>query len=220
VREVLRASSRAWKIPAVTATRLVTLGSVVALATSCAKPFDSAAPHSGEPGPSIVAPRQKQSAPPDAVTPPRSLPVPEAVTRLHRNAFRKTESSDELPLCFVTLHQSSPSAASIFPLVLFANGDVATWTQTPTGPEQPFFAKLNAGDMTRATQLVDALSRLPPAPAREFEVSTAVMGASTHQADVVETRFFEDRQLPSALAELVGLLKSRLEAENGPQRAP
>lgn len=204
-----------------TATRLLTLGAAAALATSCAKPTEPVAPEPGvETGPSIAAPGQERKAPPAAVTAARSLPVPEAVTRLHRNAFRRVEGSDDRPLCFVTLHESSPTAASVFPLALFANGDVATWTQTPAGAQQPFFAKLTAGDLARATQLVDTLSRLPPTPAREFEVSTGVMGASTHNADVVETRFFEDRELPSALAELVGLLKARLEAQNGSQRAP
>jgi len=199
----------------------LTLGAVAALTTSCAKPAEPAAPEPGvEAGPSITAPRQERNAPPDAIPAARSLPVPEAVTRLHRNAFRTVEGSDDRPLCFVTLHESSPAPASIFPLALFANGDVATWTQTPTGAQQPFFAKLKAGDLARATQLVDTLSRLPPTPARELGVSTGVMGASTHHGDVVETHFFEDRELPSALAELVGLLKAHLEAQNGSQRAP
>jgi hypothetical protein len=199
----------------------MTLAVWAALATSCARPADPAVPRPGvEPAPRVAAARPEPSATLAAESPPRSLPVPEAVARLHRRAFRGADGSDDRPLCFVTLHESSAEPASIFPLVLFENGDVATWTQTPAGPQQPFFAKLNASDLARATELVSTLSRLPPTPAREFEVSTGVMGASTHRADVVETRFFEDRQLPSALAELVGLLKSHLEAENAPPSAP
>ncbi len=198
-----------------TSTALVTLGALVALAASCAKAAEPV-----EAGPGIAAPEQEPKAPTEAsVAPTKLLPVPDTVTRLHQNAFRKSELPDERPICFVTLHASAAAPATIYPLALFANGDVATWTQTSAGAEQPFFVKLSAADLVRATEMVASISRLPPARAREFEPSAKVMGASTFHANAVETRFFDDRQLPSVLAELVGLLKSRLEAENGPRQS-
>ncbi|MEZ4221022.1 MAG: hypothetical protein R3B13_08835 [Polyangiaceae bacterium] len=139
--------------------------------------------------------------------------MPEVVARLHRNAFREPPDSSDRPIFFVTLHASS--STTTFPLVLFANGDVATWSQTPAGAEQPFFATLNARELKQATELVDAIDRLPPTRADDVEAAAQVMGASTRHADRIATRFFELRKLPPALAQLVALLKARLEATNG-----
>jgi len=85
----------------------------------------------------------------------------------------------------------------------------------------------------RATVLRQAERRRPRARDRDGRIDLALAastrprvrtlrqgdGWSTYRADAVETRFFDDRKLPSVLAELVGLLKSRLEAENGPGKA-
>ena len=156
-----------------TSTALVTLGALVALAASCAKAAEPV-----EAGPSIAAPQLEPKALTEASVATKPLPVPDAVTRLHHNAFRKSERPDDRPICFVTLHASSAAPATIYPLALFANGDVATWTQTSGGAEQPFFVKLSAGDLARATEMVASISRLPPAPAREFEPSAKVMGGA------------------------------------------
>lgn len=168
--------------------------------------------------PPTAASSAAEGAPSPAPT-PDALPIPEAVAKLHRNAFEPRESAAKLGgvVCYVTLHDAALEKGSIYPLVLFAKGSVATWRQTPTGAEEPFFATLSAEEQARADGLI---SKIPEgrALARErFERSAMVMGVSLRVGDRQETYYFDDATIPDALGQLVGMLKHRLEATN---RAP
>lgn len=161
---------------------------------------------------STVAPSASESAP-SADAP---LAVPEAVAKLHRNAFRDGAVDPKLGrvLFFVTLHGAAFERGEVFPLVLFDDGSIATWRQTSTGPEEPFFAKLGPEEKTRASELVDAIATAPD-PARDASTpSTAVMGISVRAGEQVRTRYFDHARIPAPLGSLVGLLKQRLEATN------
>jgi hypothetical protein len=155
----------------------------------------------------------------DAPTGSELVPVPEAVTRLHRNAFREAAGDSKLDrvVCFVTLHEASLKRGEIFPLVLFADGSVATWRQKATGSEEPFFAKLSREEQAQATQLIAAIPRATGTASETFAASSLVMGVSVRVNEQVQTLYFDHHRMPSALAQLVGLLKQRLEATN---RAP
>lgn len=147
------------------------------------------------------------------------LPIPDAVARLHRNAFSSAAVDPKLGgvRCFVTLHDAGLERGEFFPLVLFEDGAVATWRQTATGKEEPFFATLSSDEQARATQLVEALKGVRGAARATFARSTLVMGVSLRVSTEVQTLYFDQREVPAPLNLLVALLKQRLEATN---RAP
>lgn len=165
--------------------------------------------------PAATAPTMEASA--ASVAPARDgLPIPEAVAKLHRGAFEPRESAVKLGgvVCYVTLHDAALEKGGFYPLVLFANGSVATWRQTPTGAEEPFFATLGPDEQATATQLIAKIREGRDLARESFDPSALVMGVSLRVADRQETYYFDDARIPDALGQLVGMLKQRLEATN------
>jgi hypothetical protein len=147
---------------------------------------------------------------------PEGLPIPEAVAKLHRGAFASREGAAELGgvLCYVTLHDAALEKGSFYPLVLFAKGSIGTWRHTPAGPQEPFYAQLSAEERGRATELISKIPEGRSLGRERFERSAMVMGVSVRVGDRQETHYFDDARIPDALAQLVGMLKHRLEATN------
>jgi hypothetical protein len=145
--------------------------------------------------------------------------VPEAVAKLHANAFDRGDVEAELGrvLCVVTLHRAADARGDIYPLVVFAEGAVTTWTQTADGPREPFAAALEPEELATATALIDAIRSQRGDADVTFATEASVMGVSTRDGERIVTRYFDARMLPAELGRLVGLLKHRLEATNGPR---
>lgn len=144
------------------------------------------------------------------------LLVPDAVAQLHRREFeQKTDEKLGPVLCVVTLHDAALEQSEFHPLVLFASGSVGTWSQTPNGAEEPFYAELTPAEQARAVQQVKEIPAGRDLAKKRFEAGVLVMGVSTRgSGEKVETLYFEQTRLPKALSELVGMLKARLEATN------
>jgi hypothetical protein len=158
----------------------------------------------------------RASAPADASESKGQLPVSEAVAKLHRNAFQVSamDPKQGRVTCFVTLHDPALARGSFFPLALFADGGVATWRQTPTGSEEPFFAQLSADEQARAAQWVAAIPSAREKARKSFPTSALVMGVSVRVDEEVVTLWFEHDEVPAPLGSLVAMLKQRLEATN------
>jgi hypothetical protein len=144
------------------------------------------------------------------------LPVPEAVATLHRGAFEARESATKLGgvVCYVTLHDAALEKGGFYPLVLFANGSVGTWRQTPAGAEEPFFAKLSSEEQAQATELVSKISEGRSLARQAFDRSALVMGVSLRVGGRQETHYFDVERMPDALGRVVAMLKHRLEETN------
>jgi hypothetical protein len=188
-----------------TARRLIATG-VLLLAGCGGTPRTGA----GEPPPT----RARETAPPAATAPAPSneLPVAEAVAKLHRSAFDPEANIGEV-ICIVTLHDAPLERGSFFAVMLLASGTVATWRQTPTAGEEPFFAQLEPDERGRAFELVRALAETRAQARSSFAPTSLVMGVS-FRGDKLETLYFDNAQLPDTLSRLVALLKHRLEATN------
>jgi hypothetical protein len=156
------------------------------------------------------------SAPPDASNDSR-LPVPEAVTKLHQNAFNQKATEMKLGpvLCVVTLHDAPLRKGEFFPVVLFANGRVSTWRQTLNGGKGAFLATLTAEEQGRAASMIKAIPKNRSRARTAFDASAMVMGVSWRRDEGVESLYFALDEAPEPLSGLVRILKGRLEETNG-----
>lgn len=146
---------------------------------------------------------------------PRGEPVPAVVATLHERAFERP-GAEALGgvLCFITLHDEAHGREGFFPLVLFANGSVATWREAPTGPVEPFSAKLGDDERTRAAGLVASLPDERALARQRFAPGARVMGVTLRVGERRETLYYEAAHMPEPLSRLIGMLKHRLEATN------
>lgn len=124
------------------------------------------------------------------------LPVPQAVARLHRNAFEPNAAEEKLGgvVRLVTHHDAALQRGELHTLVLFAGGAARTWRPTRAGAEEPFQAKLLPEEQARASQLLEAVPR--------------------ERAMARVTFDFDHARIPDELGHLVGMLKQRLELTN------
>jgi hypothetical protein len=184
-------------------------------------PAPSAEPPTGTPSVERAASEGPANEAPSAPAPPvgeAPLPIPDAVAKLHEKALEApADGKLARAICVVTVHDAPLKRGSFFPVVLLADGSVATWRQTPAGREEPFFAELSAEERARAGELVEAISVERTHARLSFDASAVVMGVSTRVGEQRVTLFFPTDRVPAPLSELVGLLKGRLEATN---RAP
>ena len=116
-------SHTAW-IPVMSANRVTAFGVLWLLVAGCAKaPHDSTDARRVDAAPATApaTTRVPANASRDAPVGAEQLPVPEAVARLHRNAFSDAAVDPKLGgvLCVVTLHDAALERGELFPLVLF-----------------------------------------------------------------------------------------------------
>jgi hypothetical protein len=195
---------------------------IAAMVSGACNPAPSPLPVAGEPsvdGPALeTASSTRASAPPLVPAAEARLPVSGAVAKLHEKAFDATSADAKVgqPLCLVTLHDAPLAKGSFYPVALFTDGDVATWRQTAAGRQEPFYAKLNAHERKRASELVGAIREARDQAEETFAASDLVMGVTTLVGERPVTLYFPNDRVPASLGELVAILKGRLEATNAP----
>jgi hypothetical protein len=183
------------------------LGALAVLIVACSQ--------SPAPAPAIAEPRVEPApSNPEPAVEDEQLPVPQAVSKLHRSAFEPSAAEKQLGgvVCLVTLHDAALRRGEFYPLVVFAGGSVGTWRQTPTGAEEPLQAKLHPEEQVRASELIEAIPRGRATARRKFDAAALVMGVSTRRGERVETLYFDHARIPDELGQLVAMLKQRLEA--------
>ena len=187
---------------------------LVVLALGCEQPQRPAASRVDEPA-------SQRSDAADHV-PERPVPtggehtIPDVVTAFHRNAFEAHNADTKLgvPLGIVTLHDTGFDNGFFHVLALFERGEVGTWRQTPgKPPDQLFLAQLSPLELTTAKAHLASFAASPRASASA--VKGMVMGVTARADGTNVTRFFDDRALPTDGSRWVGMLKARLEEENG-----
>lgn len=141
-------------------------------------------------------------------------PVPAQVADLHRSFFEP--SAKPVPggkvQCLITVFDGELSHDQFYAVALFADGSVATWTQSlAKGRVGIFLAKLSPEENTRALAWLEDIAPHRSGSRDRFAPSTTVMGISTRAG---ETAYFATDETPEPLDQLAGLLKQRLEATN------
>lgn len=191
---------------------------IVALVAACsetATPGSVSTVRTPSAEPSAATPSAR-STEPTASAAENRRPVPARVADLHRTIFARPAKS--VPggsvKCLITIHDGQLSHDQFYAVVLFADGSVATWTQSSKGPVESFLAKLTQEEDARALKWLAEVAREGAAARDRFDPSTTVMGISTRPAERVETSYFAADQTPEALDRLVHLVKHRLEATN------